>query len=166
MRSQFETQIISTLIKGEQIGQDYLIETSCSIFSPKGDGEIIAWENMSFPKLSKCGSFFDGAYNVPKAAYDDWVLMNRERYLFKNAIANSQVTLISDAEANRLCADYNYRWANFYWLTRPGFSPDFSQALIQLAAYCPSSPNYASILYLERNNNQWETKSSFGLYNQ
>ncbi|MBD2358889.1 hypothetical protein H6G41_30555 [Tolypothrix sp. FACHB-123] len=90
MRSQFETQIISTLIKGQQMGQEYLIETSCSIFSRKGDGEIITWEDISFPKLSKCGSFFDGAYNVSKATYDDWVLMNRERYLLKNAIANSQ----------------------------------------------------------------------------
>jgi hypothetical protein len=166
MRSQSETQIISTLIKGHQMEKDYLIETSCSIFSPKGEGDIIAWENISFLKLSKCGSFFDGAYNVPKAAYDDWVLMNRERYLLKNAIAHPQVTLISNAEANRLCADYDYRWSTFYSLTRPGFSPDFSQALIELAGFCPHGPQYSSILYLERTNQTWETKSSFGLFSQ
>jgi hypothetical protein len=167
MRSQHETQVLSTLIKGYQMEREYLIETSCSIFSPTGKGEIIAWENMSFAKLSSCRSFFDGVYNVQKATYDDWVLVNNQPYLFTQAIAHPQVKLISQAESDQLCADYDYRWSIFYRLTRPGFSPDFSQALIGITAHCPAGPpQFGSILYLERSDQTWETKSSYGLYNQ
>ena len=167
MRSQHETQVYSAVIKYCQMEGEYLIETSSSIFSRTSTGEVIAWENISFAKLSSCGSFFDGAYNVQKATYDDWVLVNNQRYLLTPAIANSQVKLISQVEFNQLCDRHDYRWSVFHWLTRPGFSGDFSQAMIQITAHCPAGPpQYGSILYLERTDETWEVKSSHGLYNQ
>ncbi|OUL36686.1 hypothetical protein BV372_06190 [Nostoc sp. T09] len=167
MRSQHEPEVFSAVINDYLSKGEYLIETSSKIFSPTGMGEIISWDKISFAKLSACRSFFDGSYKVHKETYDDWVLSNNQSCLLTPLIANPQVTLISQATCDQLFDEQNQRWSVFHWLTRPGFSQDFSQALIQITAHCPAGPpQYGSILYLERTSKQWEVKSSYGLYNQ
>ncbi|OUL22824.1 hypothetical protein [Nostoc sp. 106C] len=167
MRSQHESQVFSAVIKDCLIQGEYLIESSSKIFSPTGMGEVISWDKISFAKLSVCRSFFDGSYNVQKQTYDNWVLSNNQSCLLTPLIANPQVTLISQAKFDQLYDEHSQRWSIFYWLTRPGFSQDFSQALVQIMAHCPAGPpQYGSLLYLERTGKEWEVKSSYGLYNQ
>lgn len=167
MRSQHESQVVSAVIQNYRMAGEYLIATSTKIFSPIAKGEVIPWDNIRFLQLSPCGSCFESAYNVKKETYDDWVTSNHQSSLLTPLLISDQLTLISEQQCQQLCDNDDYRWSVFYWLTRPGFSVDFSQALIQIYAHCPAGPpQYGSIVYLERMKDLWEVKSYFGLYNQ
>jgi hypothetical protein len=166
MRSQHEPQVFSAVIRDCGIEGKYLVETSTTIFSPTVRGEAISWDEVN-TKISAYSEFDDSSFSVKKDTYNDLVLMNNETYLFTPSLFNQQPILISETQFNQLNDDDNQRWSVFHWLTRPGFSPDFSQALIQIYAHCPSGPpQYGSILYLERTGERWVVKSSYGLYNQ
>ncbi|GAA6621954.1 hypothetical protein [Scytonema sp. NUACC26] len=163
MRALQEIQVFSAVIKDYCL-EEFLIETSAQVCIPYFS---LAWENMTFHKISACGSFFDGTYTLQKDTYNDWILINTQSDLLTPFITNHQVTLISLEKADLMFNNPDNRWYVFHTLTRPGFAPDFSQALIQITAYCPAGPpQYGSLLYLERNNEQWQVKSSYGLYNQ
>ncbi|MBD2214153.1 hypothetical protein H6G27_30440 [Nostoc linckia FACHB-104] len=167
MRSQHEPQVFSAVIQDYSMAGEYLIANSAAIFSPTAKGEVILWDNLKFLQISPCSSFFENAYNVKKETYDDWLVSNHQPSLLTPLLINDQLTFISEQQCQQLCNNYDYRWSVFYWLTRPGFSADFSQALIQIYAHCPAGPpQYGSIVYLERTEDVWQVKSSFGLYNQ
>jgi len=164
MRLPHELQVFSTVIEYCQMEGQFLLKTSASVcihhFS-------LTWENLNFLKLSACRSCFDGAYTLQKDTYDDWIFINQQSALLTPFISNNQITLISLEKFNEMFNNHDYRWCVFYQLTRPGFASDFSQALIQITAHCPAGPpQYGSLLYLEKNNEHWEVKSSHGLYNQ
>ncbi|BAY12639.1 hypothetical protein [Calothrix sp. NIES-2098] len=166
MRSQHEPQVYSAVIQNSVTDGEYLIESSSKIFSPTGMGEVISWDEIS-AKISAYREFYADCSNLQKETYEDWILINDRSYLLTPAIANPQFTLISSQQCNQLCNHHDYRWSIFHWLTRPGFSQDFSQAMIQITVHCPAGPpQYGSILYLERTTEKWEVKSSYGLYNQ
>lgn len=166
MRSQYEPQIFSAVIQHYGIEGQFLVETSTTIFSPSGKGEIISWDEIN-AKIAAYREFYDGSFNVHKETYDDWISINNQSCLLTPLLCNHKLALISQKECNQLCDDDDERWSIFYWLTRPGFSQNFSQALIQIYAHCPGGPpQYGSIIYLERTGDQWEVKSSYGLYNQ
>ncbi|MBH8551312.1 hypothetical protein I8751_02715 [Nostocaceae cyanobacterium CENA357] len=88
MRSQYETQVFSAVIKYSHMQGEYLIETSSSIFS------------LTFP---------EGSYNLQKDTYDDWVFINNQHNLLIPFIENHQVTLISQKKYNQLCEIPDHR---------------------------------------------------------
>lgn len=164
MRATHEIQVFSAVIKDYRMEGEFLIETSAQVCIPYFS---LTWEDINFRKLSTCGSFFDGAYTLQKDTYDDWILINNQSELLTPFITNHQITLISPEKSDQMFNNPDDRWRVFYTLTRPGFAPDFSQALIQITAHCPAGPpQYGSLIYLEINHKQWEVKSSHGLYNQ
>lgn len=166
MRLQHESQVLSAVIKDCGIEGQYLIETSTRIFSPSGKGEFISWDEIN-AKISAYRESYRELFNVKKETYDDWVLINNERYLFTPSLFNHQPILISQKQCDQLCDNDDERWSVFYWLTRPGFSQDFSQALIQIYAHCPAGPpQYGSIFYFKRTGDEWKFQSSYGLYSQ
>jgi hypothetical protein len=164
MPLQHETEVFSVLMN--RMEGEFLIETSSQIALQDWQGKMILWDNISFPKLSPCGSFFEGSYNLQKDTYDDWVSINNQRCSLASLVDRQVLTLISEAEYGQYDVNKNYCYRSFYRLTRPGFSQDFLQAMIQICCYCPGSHDYGSILYLERVSEQWHIKSSYGLYNQ
>jgi hypothetical protein len=168
MRLQHEEKVFSTVIRDRSysIEGGFLIETSSEVAFQDDQSKIIFWNNINFPKLSPCGSFFQGSYNLQKNTYDDWVLINNQKCSLASWVENHPLTLISEEEYNQCNVNNNYLYHSFNWLTRPGFSQDFSQAIIRIYGYCPGSHDYGSIVYLERISKQWHIKSSYGLYNQ
>ncbi|HAX80216.1 MAG TPA: hypothetical protein DCY88_31360 [Cyanobacteria bacterium UBA11372] len=168
MRSQHEPEVYTAAIKDKSYGmeENFLIETSLGI-NFKNHQEIKKiWQNISFPNLSPSGSSFQGSYSLQKDTYDDWVSINNQRYSLAVWVKHHQITLISQESYDQ--SDFNkyYAYQSFYWVSRPGFSQDFSQALIKLCCYSPGSHDFGSLLYLERTDKQWQIKSSYGLYNQ
>ncbi|BDA70522.1 hypothetical protein CAL7716_046880 [Calothrix sp. PCC 7716] len=168
MRLQHEIEVLSTVIKDKTYGMEgeFLIETSIEIVFKDRERKNFYFDNIFFPKLSPCGSFFQGSYNLQKETYNDWVSINNQRCLLTSLVENHQLTLISEAEYNQCNVNKNYPYRSFNRLTRPGFSPNFSQAIIQIYVYSPGAHDFGSILYLERVSQQWHIKSSYGLYNQ
>ncbi len=168
MRSQHEIQVLSAVIKDagiegnflHEMSNDYLI-TSTSLVSD------LSWENLRLPEKLIHGMKIMGFSNLQKETYDNWLLINHQPSLLTPLITNTHVTLISRKESDQIINNYDNRWSIIYTLTRPGLSVDFSQALIQITAHCPAGPpQYGSLLYLERTGEQWQVKSSYGLYNQ
>ena len=168
MRSQHEPNVYTAAIKDRSYGMEggFLIETSLGI-SFKNSQEIEDfWQNIRFPKRSPDRSYFQGSYSLQKDTYDDWVSMNNERYSLVSWLENHQITLIAQELYDQWDVNKNYAYQSFFWLSRPGFSQDFSQALIKICGYSPGSHDFGSLLYLERTVKQWQIKSSYGLYNQ
>jgi hypothetical protein len=167
MRLQHEIDVFSAVIKDKTYSMEgkFLIETSVEISSQNALGENICFKNLNFPKLSPCRSSFRGVHDLRQDTYDDWVSINNQRYLLAPWVKNHQLTLISKEEYNQYDLNGKYRYSSFYHLTRPGFSKDFSQALIQIYGHCPISHCFGSIIYLERVSEQWCTLSVHGLYN-
>ncbi|MBD2516875.1 hypothetical protein H6G93_17990 [Nostoc sp. FACHB-973] len=127
----------------------------------------ISWENLRIPETFIHGMRIVGFPNLQKETYDNWISINNQPSLLTPFITNTQITLVSEKESDKILNDYDYRWSIIYTLTRPGLSVDFSQALIQITAHCPAGPpQYGSLLYLEITGEEWEVKSSYGLYNQ
>ncbi|WP_193195489.1 hypothetical protein [Nostoc sp. MG11] len=166
MRSQYEPQIFSAVIKYFDMEGEFLYEISNNVITETSLNQI-SWENLQIPEIIVSGMRINGFPNLKKETYENWILSNNQPYLLTPYIKNQQVTLISQEEFVKVLNDPDYRWSIIYGLTRPGFSEDFSQALIQITAHCPAgSPQYGSLLYLERTGEKWEIKSSYGLYNQ
>ncbi|MBX9259092.1 hypothetical protein H1Q63_35100 [Desmonostoc muscorum CCALA 125] len=127
----------------------------------------ISWETLRIPETFIHGMRIVGFPNLQKETYDNWISINNQPSLLTPFITNTQITLVSEKESDKILNDYDYRWSIIYTLTRPGLSVDFSQALIQITAHCPAGPpQYGSFLYLEITGEEWEVKSSYGLYNQ
>jgi hypothetical protein len=168
MRSQHEPEVYTAVIKdiNYYMEGNFLIETSLGINFQNSQQIKEFWQNIRFAKLSPSGSCFQGLYRLQKDTYDDWVSTNNQRYSLGAWVGNHQITLISQASYDQWDVNNNYRYCSFYWLSRPGFSQDFSQALIKLCCYCPGSHDFGSLLYLERTDKQWQIKLSYGLYNQ
>ncbi|MFN6538577.1 MAG: hypothetical protein RM021_019810 [Nostoc sp. EkiNYC01] len=168
MRSQHESQVFSAVIKHSISQEDFLCEMSNSYLITKTSLKPdISWENLRIPEILIDGMRIVGFPNLQKETYDNWISINNQPSLLTPFITNHQITLISDKEYDKILNDYNYRWSIIYTLTRPGLSVNFSQALIQITAHCPAGPpQYGSLLYLEITGEQWEVKSSYGLYNQ
>lgn len=168
MRSQHEPHIYTAVIKDISYGieEEFLIETSIGIKFQNSQEIKDFWQNITFPKLSPSGSYFQGSYSLQKDTYDDWVSINNQRYSLGAWVENNQITLISQASYDQWDVNKYYPYRSFYWLSRPVFSQDFSQALIKISCYCPGSHDFGSLLYLERSEKQWQIKSSYGLYNQ
>jgi hypothetical protein len=165
MRSQHEVQVFSTVLKNFPNQEEYLIDTSNETDFITASGELLSWKDIRLPKLSACGSFFDGSYTLQKGTYDDWIAINKQPCLLTPFITNNRITVISQQQCDQLLQ--RYTWDVFIWLTRPGFSQDFSQAIMRMDCYCSSGPpQCGSLLYLERTDKGWEQKSSHGLYNQ
>ncbi|MDZ8187367.1 MAG: hypothetical protein RMX96_21275 [Nostoc sp. ChiSLP02] len=168
MRSQYEPQVLSAVIKHSMAKGDFLCEMSNSYLitstSLKPD---ISWEFLRIPEIFIHGMRIIGFPNLQKETYDNWISINTQPSSLTPLITNAHVTLISEQESNKILNDYNHRWSIIYTLTRPGLPLDFSQALIQITAHCPAGPpQYGNLLYLERTGKQWAVKSSYGLYNQ
>ncbi|MFN6570980.1 hypothetical protein [Dendronalium sp. ChiSLP03b] len=167
MRSQHEPQVFSAVIKHSQMEGEFLHEMSNNYLINKTSLKDITWENLCIPEMLIYGMRITGFPSLQKETYENWISMNNQTYLLTPFITNPQVTLISEEEFDKLGDKSGYGWSIFYTLSRPGFSQDFSQALIQITAHCPAGPpQYGSLLYLESTGEQWEVKSSYGLYNQ
>ncbi|BDA76235.1 hypothetical protein CAL7716_104010 (plasmid) [Calothrix sp. PCC 7716] len=167
MRLQHEIDVFSAVIKDKSYGISgiFLVEASVEILS-QNLLENKSFENLNFQKLSTCGSYFTGVYDLQQETYDDWVSINNQTYSLAPWVKNHQLTLISEEEYNQYCLSGEYNSSGFYRLTRPGFSKNFSQALIQIYGYCPIAFSFGSVIYLERVSEKWCTLSSYGLYNQ
>ncbi|RCJ21675.1 hypothetical protein A6S26_23155 [Nostoc sp. ATCC 43529] len=168
MRSPYESQVLSAVIKHSMRKEDFLVDMSNSYLitqtSLKPD---ISWEFLRIPEIFIHGMRIVGFPNLQKETYDDWISINNQPCLLTPFLTNPQTTLISEEESDKTSKDYDYRWSIIYTLTRPGLSLDFSQALIQITAHCPAGPpQCGDLLYLERTGEQWAVKSSYGLYNQ
>ncbi len=168
MRSQHESQVFSAVIKHSKMEKDFLHEMSNNyLLTTTSLVPNISWENLRIPEMLIHGMKIIGFPNLQKETYDNWISINDQPSFLIPLITNPQITLISNKQSEKIINDYDYRWSVIYTLTRPGLSVDFSQALIQITAHCPAGPpQYGSLLYLERTNEQWEVKSSYGLYNQ
>ncbi|MEA5568124.1 hypothetical protein [Anabaena sp. UHCC 0399] len=173
MRSLEEPKLLSAFIQHDgQLQGALLIKKSSGIISTDSEGKITSWGNLSSRKWFWHQNIFGNIttngnlYPLKKDTYDDWVLINKQPSLLQDFLGDNQVNFISEEQYNQLRNDYEHRWTCFYWLTRPGFSQYFSQAIIQLAFYCPSACHYASIFHLQKISNRWEVNSSYGLYNQ
>jgi hypothetical protein len=168
MRSQHEPEVYTAVIKdiSYYMEGNFLIETSLGINFQNSQQIKDYWQNIRFPKRSPSGSDFQGSYSLQKDTYDDWVSINHQRYSLRSWLENHQITLISQESYDQWDVNKYYRYQSFYWLSRPGFSQDFSQALIKICCYCPGSHDFGSLLYLESTDKQWQIKSSYGLYNQ
>lgn len=166
LRSQHEIEVFSAVIKYAGIETEFLWEISSKPIT-NSSLQDITWENLQIAERFIHGMIILGFPHLLKETYDNWISINSQSSLLSDLIKNPQVTLISQAEFDTFLENPGYRWSIFYTLTRPGFSLDFSQALIQITAHCPSGPpQYGSLLYLERIGHIWEVKSSYGLYNQ
>ncbi|MBW4673902.1 MAG: hypothetical protein KME52_07705 [Desmonostoc geniculatum HA4340-LM1] len=168
MRSQHESQVFSAVIKHSITQEDFLCEMSNSYLITKTSLKPdISWENLRIPETFIHGMRIVGFPNLQKETYDNWISINNQPSLLTPFITNHQITLVSEKESDKILNDYDYRWSIIYTLTRPGLSVDFSQALIQITAHCPAGPpQYGSLFYLEITGEEWEVKSSYGLYNQ
>ena len=171
MRSQHEPEVYTAVIKDRRYGEGmeeggFLIETSLGINFHNNQAITDFWQTISFPKLSPSRDSFQGSYSLQKDTYDDWVSINNQRYSLISWVDDRQITLVSQELYDQCDVNKNYPYQSFYWLSRPGFSQDFSQALIKICGYCPGSHDFGSLLYLERTDKQWQIKSSYGLYNQ
>ncbi|MBD2476630.1 MULTISPECIES: hypothetical protein [Nostocaceae] len=165
MRSQHETEIFATLIENYSIAGEYLLEESGSVIT-KTSLKDITWENLRIKETEMYGMRILGFPELQKDTFDNWISVNTQPSLLSLWINNPKVNLLSRAEYHNLFNQDDHRWSMFYTLTRPGLSDDFSQALIQLTAFCPITPQYGNLLYMERTGNKWETKLSYGLFNQ
>ncbi|MBD6619625.1 hypothetical protein FNW02_28345 [Komarekiella sp. 'clone 1'] len=166
MRSQYEPQIFSAVIKYFDVEEEFLCEISNKVIIETSLNQI-SWENLQIPEIIVSGMKINGFPNLKKETYKNFILSNNQPYLLTPYIKNQQVTLISKEEFVKVLDEPDYRWSIIYGLTRPGFSEDFSQALIQITAHCPAGPSqYGSLLYLERTDEQWKVNSFYGLYNQ
>ncbi|MFN6562095.1 MAG: hypothetical protein RMY28_020200 [Nostoc sp. ChiSLP01] len=168
MRSPYESQVLSAVIKHSMRKEDFLVEMSNSYLitqtSLKPD---ISWEFLRIPEIFIHGIRIVGFPNLQKETYNDWISINNQPCLLTQFLTNPQITLISEEESDKILNGYDYRWSIIHTLTRPGLSLDFSQALIQITAHCPAGPpQCGDLLYLERTGEQWAVKSSYGLYNQ
>lgn len=173
MRSQEETKLLSAFIQHYgQLQEALLIKKSSAILSRDSEGKINSWENLNSRKWFWHQKIFgnittnENPYPLKKETYNNWVLINKQHSVLTDFLDDNQVKFISEGQYNQLRNDYDHRWTSFYWLTRPGFSQDFSQAIIQLAVDCPGACQYASIFHLQKISNKWEVNSSYGLYNQ
>lgn len=168
MRSQHESQVFSAVIKHSRMEGDFLDEISNNyLLTTTSLVPDISWENLRIPEILIHGMRIIGFPNLQKETYDNWLSINAQPFLLTPLITNPQITLISQKQSNEIINNYDYRWSVIYTLTRPGLSVDFSQALIQITAHCPAgSLQYGSLLYLEKTSEQWQVKSSYGLYNQ
>lgn len=164
MRSQHEPEVYNAAIKGMERG--FFIETSLGISFPSNPQIKDIWQNISFSKLSPSGSSFQDSYSLQKDTYDNWISTNNQRYSLGSWLEDRKITLIYQESYEQWDVNKYYSYQSFYWLSRPGFSQDFFQALIKICCYCPGSHDFGSLLYLERTDKQWEIKSSYGLYNQ
>jgi hypothetical protein len=168
MRSQHEPQVFYAVIKYSQMEGEFLAEMSNNYLITQTSLNDITWENLQIPETLIHGMRIRGFPSLQKQTYDNWLSLNHQPSLLTPSIANPQVTMISLEEFDKLVNKSGYQWSILYTFSRPGFSEDFSQALIQITAYCPAGPpQYGSLLYLERTGGElWEVKSSYGLYNQ
>ncbi|MDF5710205.1 MAG: hypothetical protein PUP90_21685 [Nostoc sp. S4] len=168
MRSQHESQVFSAVIKHSRMEGEFLHEMSSNyLLTTTSLIPDISWENLRIPEILIYGMSIKGFPNLQKETYDNWLSINTQPSLLTPLITNPQITLISHKQSDEIVNDYDYRWSVIYTFTRPGLSVDFSQALIQITAHCPAGPpQYGSLLYLERTSEQWQVKSSYGLYNQ
>ncbi|OCQ90434.1 hypothetical protein BCD64_27565 [Nostoc sp. MBR 210] len=165
MRSQHETEIFATLIESYSMAGEYLLEESSSVII-KTSLKDITWENLRIKETEIYGMKISGFPDLKKETFDNWISINSQPSLLSSLINNPKVNLLSSAEYENLFNQYDRRWSMFYTFTRPGFSDDFSQALIQMTAFCPITPQYGNLLYMERSGNKWETKLSYGLFSQ
>jgi hypothetical protein len=168
MRSQHESQVFSAVIKYARMEGDFLRKISNNYVITKTSlMPELYWENLRLPEILIHGMKIIGFPHLQKDTYENWISINNQPCLLTPFITNPQVTLVSEEEFKKLGNGPDYSWSMLYTLTRPGFSQDFSQALIQIIGHCPRLPSgYGSLLYLESTSNQWEVKSSYGLYNQ
>ncbi|WGV25884.1 hypothetical protein [Halotia branconii] len=167
MRSQHEPQVFSAVIKDAGIERNFLDARSSSLITSTSLTPVLSWENLRLPERLIHGMKIIGFSNLQKETYEDWLSINNQPSCLTPLITNPHVTLISERQSEQIINNHDYRWSIIYTLTRPGFSIDFSQALIQITAHCPAGPpQYGSLLYLERTSEQWQVQSSYGLYNQ
>jgi len=166
LRSQHEPEIFAAVVKYVGMAGEFLSEISDSVIKQTSLHDI-SWENLRIPEQRIFGMRILGFPHLKQETYDDWISINSQSSLLSLLINSPELNLISEREFRILINDYEYRWSIFYGLTRPGFSQDLSQALIQITAHCPAGPpQYGSLLYLEMINDQWQVQSSYGLYNQ
>ncbi|MEH1942343.1 MAG: hypothetical protein V7L01_19305 [Nostoc sp.] len=168
MRSQHEAQVFSAVIKYSRMEGEFLSEISNNyLITQTSLIPDLSWKNLNISEIFIAGMRVMGFPNLRKETYDNWILINNQPSSLTPFITNPQVTLISREEWEKLENRTDYSWSIIFTLTRPGFSQDFSQALIQITAHCPAGPpQYGSLLYLEKTAEQWEVKLSYGLYNQ
>ncbi|MBD2449360.1 hypothetical protein H6G76_19780 [Nostoc sp. FACHB-152] len=166
LRSQHEPEVFSAVLKYASMKGEFLWAISNPVIN-KSYYMDITWENLRIPAKIISGMKIVGFPYLQKETYDNWISINNQSSLLNSLIKNPQVTLLSQEDWVNFAQQYDYRWYIFYTLTRPGFSQDFSQALIQITAHCPAGPpQYGSLLYLERIKDIWTVKSSYGLYSQ
>ncbi|MEA5600154.1 hypothetical protein [Nostoc sp. UHCC 0252] len=168
MRSQQEPQVFSAVIKYSRMEGEFLREISNNYLTTQTFlMPDISWTNLSIPEILIGEMKIIGFPNLRKETYENWILINNQSSLLTPFITNPQVALISQEDWEKLENGTDYNWSIIFTLTRPGFSQDFSQALIQITAHCPAGPpQYGSLLYLEKTAEQWEVELSYGLYNQ
>ncbi|MEJ6483891.1 hypothetical protein N0Y54_21655 [Nostoc punctiforme UO1] len=168
MRSQHEPQVFSAAIKNLIMQGDILCETSNNYLITKTSLiPDLSWDNLRIPEISIYGMSLIGFPHLRKETYDNWIFINSQPSFLTPLMTNSQVNLISKEDLKKLENRTDHLWSTIYTLTRPGFSQDFLQALIQITGYCAAIPcSYGNLLYLESTGEQWQVKSSYGLYNQ
>ncbi len=168
MRSQHEPQVFSAVIQNSIMTGEILCEISNNYLITKTSlMPDLSWDNLRIPEISIYGMTIIGFPHLRKETYDNWISINNQPSFLTPLMTNSQVTLVSKEELQKLGNGTDYSWSMIYTLTRPGFSQDFSQALIQITGYCAAIPcSYGNLLYLESTGDQWQVKSSYGLYNQ
>jgi hypothetical protein len=168
MRSQHEPKVFSAVIKNSIMAGEILCEISNNYLITKTSlMPDISWNNLRIPEISIYGMRIIGFPHLRKETYDNWISINYQSSFLTPFITNPEVTLVSKEELEKLRTGTDYSWSMIYTLTRPGFSQDFSQALIQITGYCAAiSCSYGNLLSLESTGDQWQVKSSYGLYNQ
>jgi len=125
---------------------------------------------LSFQKeatLSDHRQIFSDNFPVSFQLYSAFIEKNKESKrltIFINKEKN--VHLITWKEFEKLSLGEEHRWSILYSLSSPSVSIDEKEALIQVAAYCPSgAPNYCTLYFLKKNNH-WQIAGTYCVYNQ
>jgi hypothetical protein len=106
--------------------------------------------------------------SVAESTYHNLLARNQESSLIQELFDEQwQSCIVSDAESQAFCENYDYRWSIHYCFSRVGFSADSQQALIYVTMHCPAGPPQCGTVYFFTwAQNNWQYKNSFGVYNQ
>jgi hypothetical protein len=97
---------------------------------------------------------------VSEALYLDWISKSQSSVSLKLNLQNPKTYLLPMEKYKNYFDNPENKWQSFFQISRPGISADESKAIIQVTAKSPSgTPNYSSLLYLEKTIHFWNVIS-------
>ncbi len=143
--SELEIDVILTSIDFIKMEKGFLADETLENLNT----ENISWEEIYFKNSE-----------VSEALFQDWISKRKSPVSLKLNLDNPKTCLLQLADYKKYFDNPEHKWHSFFQISRPGISADELKAIIQITAKSPSgTPNYSSLLYLEKTIHFWNVIS-------